>query len=350
VQGNRNALDLALDLQRAPRSPFVSLVAVETSYVHGRRARGSASESRLEFPEHFYNNFYELTKAMAAIDTERALFEDGLRVVQILPSIIIGRSRTGTNRGDTKVLNAPINAFGRAKQSLDAAGKGWLDRARGWLVGTIATTFPADRSAELNLVPVDRVAGGILAALEIPEAVGARIHLATDDRIRSQDVARISGEELGVTIHMTDPVLTRALLLPALKAVLGLVGEPRLAAAVERLGFIFGVYSEWGQPVHDVGNDVRILGLPARRPDTEAAFRMLCRHNKFVQEFGSVRSPGEIARRERLWEEAVDEIEFESGRSVASLAPEEFKRRLVARIDLASFRPRYGAVGTARGR
>ena len=76
-------------------------------------------------------------------------------------------------------------------------------------------------------------------------------------------------------------------------------GEPRLASALEKLGTIFGGYGEWGQPVHDVGNDVRILGLPIRRPDTAHAFRMLCRHNKYVQEFGRVRDPDEVARRER---------------------------------------------------
>ena len=40
---------------------------------------------------------------------------------------------------------------------------------------------------------------------------------------------------------------------------------------------------------------------------------MLCRHNKYVQEFGQVRDLDEIARRERLWENAIDEIEFETG-------------------------------------
>ena len=34
---------------------------------------------------------------------------------------------------------------------------------------------------------------------------------------------------------------------------------------------------------------------------------MLCRHNKYVQEFGRVRDADEIARRERVWEEAIDD-------------------------------------------
>ncbi len=340
VVGSRNAAAFSLELQRAAGSRFVSHVAIETSYIHGRRARAIARESSLDFPRHFYNNFYELTKAMASIETDRALVEEGLRVVQILPSIIIGHSRSGKNHGDAKVVNAPVNAFGRAREALEAAHDGWLEKARALLVGSLATSFPADRSAELNLVPVDRVAQGILAALHIPEAIGNRIHLATDNRIRSEQMARISREELGVDVHIVDPTLTRHLLLPLARTVLRALDEPRLASALEKLEAVFGLYSEWGQPIHDVGNDVGILRLPARRPDTADAFRMLCRHNRFVQEFGKLRSLEEIARREAIWVEAVDEIEFEAGRPVARLSARDFERRLRARIDLESFRPR----------
>ena len=338
VLGCRNALAFSKALQAAPGSPFVAHVAIETSYIHGRRKRSIAQEDALVFPRHFYNNYYELTKAMASIETDRALVEDGLRVTQLLPSIVIGHSRTGNNRGDTKVLNAPINAFGRAKEAIEALGGEWADRARAWIVGTIATTFPADRSAEINLVPVDRVAAGILASLTTPEAIGARVHLATDNRIRSEEVCRITEEELEVSVRMADPTLTRNLTLPLAKALLLALGEPKLAGVLEKLGTIFGVYGEWGQPIHDVGNDVRLLGLPIRRPDTLATFRMLCRHNKYVQEFGQVRDLDEIARRERLWENAIDEIEYETGRQVASMRPREFRRLLSERLDLRSFR------------
>ena len=315
-------------------------MAIETSYIHGRRKRSIAQEDALVFPRHFYNNYYELTKAMASLETDRALVEDGLRVTQLLPSIVIGHSRTGNNRGDTKVVNAPINAFGRAKEALESLGGSWADRARAWLVNLIATTFPADRSAELNLVTVDRVVSGILASLGTPEAIGARVHLATDNRIRSEDVARITEEELDVNVRMADPTLTRNLTLPLVKALLLALGEPRLANVLERLGAIFGVYGEWGQPIHDVGNDVRLLGLPIRRPDTAASFRMLCRHNKYVQQFGQVRDQDEIARRERLWENAIDEIEFDTGRLVPSMRSPEFRRLLAERLDLRTFEPR----------
>jgi nucleoside-diphosphate-sugar epimerase len=340
VLGCRNALEFSKEVMRTPGSRFVAHVAIETSYIHGRRKRTIAQESTLAFPPHFYNNFYELTKAMASIETDRALVEDGLPVTQLLPSIVIGHSRTGNNRGDTKVVNAPINAFGRAKEALASLGGDWSARARGWLVSLIATTFPADRSAELNLVPVDRVASGILAALGTPEAIGNRIHLATDNRIRSEEVLAITREELEINVRLVDPTLTRNVTLPLVKAVLLAMNEPKLAGVIAKLGAIFGVYGEWGQPIHDVGNDVRILGLPIRRPDTVAAFRMLCRHNKYVQEFGRVREGDEVARRERLWEDTIDALEYETGRQASAMSAREFRKQLGSRLDLKQFKSR----------
>jgi hypothetical protein len=67
---------------------------------------------------------------------------------------------------------------------------------------------------------------------------------------------------------------------------------------------------------------------------------MLCRHNKYVQEFGKVRDLDEIARREFLWEKALGDIEHKVGREVASLPPDEFRRYLTQRLDLKTFKPR----------
>ena len=67
---------------------------------------------------------------------------------------------------------------------------------------------------------------------------------------------------------------------------------------------------------------------------------MLCRHNKYVQQFGQVRDLDEIARRERLWENAIDEIEFDTGRQVPSMRSPEFRRLLGERLDLRTFEPR----------
>jgi hypothetical protein len=208
------------------------------------------------------------------------------------------------------------------------------------MVQLLALRFPGDASAELNLVPVDRVVAGILAALTVPDAIGTRIHLATDNRIRSDDLVRITREELGVTVRLTDPTVYRNLTLPLVKAVLLRMGEPRLAGALEKLGAIFGGYAEWGQPVHKVGNDVRILGLAIRRPDTEHAFRMLCRHNKYVQDFGRLRDPDEIARRERVWEAAIEATELATGHQAGAIGAADFRKLLSEEVDLKTFRPR----------
>ena len=340
VQGARNALQFALGIQEARGTKFIQHVAIETSYIHGRKKKTTAQENALVFPRNFYNNFYELTKAMASLETDYTLVDKGLRVSQLLPSIVIGHSKTGNNRGDTKVVNAPINAFGRSKDAMDALQADAFGRGKAWLIGAIASSFPGDRSAELNLVPVDRVVQGILAALTVPESIGERIHLATDNRIRSEDIARITREEIGIDVRLADPTLFRNITLPIVKAALERGGEPKLANALDKLGTIFGGYGEWGQPIHDVGNDVRILGLPVRRPNTEHAFRMLCRHNKFVQDFGKVRDLDEIARREFLWEKVLSAIEHTTGRQVASLPPDEFRRFLSQRIDLKAFTER----------
>ena len=122
-----------------------------------------------------------------------------------------------------------------------------------------------------------------------------------------------------------------------MKSVLTRLGEDKLANALEKLGAIFGGYAEWGQPIHSVGNDVRLLGLPIRRPDTEHAFRMLCRHNRFVQAYGRVRDADEIARREHAWEQALMRIEVASGHQAGALRPREFRELLAEELDLETF-------------
>ena len=343
VLGCKNALAFSKRLQRAKGSRFVLHVAIETSYIHGRKKRSMALENALVFPKNFYNNFYELTKAMASMETDQHLVEDGLRVVQLLPAIVIGDSRTGNNRGDTKVVNAPVNAFGRAKEALDALKGTPFGESKAAAISSVAMVFPADRSAEINLVTVDRVVEGILASLTRPEAIGERVHLATDHRIRTEDIIRIEKEELGVDVRLADPTLFRNVTLPLISTVLKKANEPKLASALEKLGTIFGGYGEWGQPIHSVGNDVRVLGLPLRRPNTYYAFRMLCRHNKLVQDFGRVKDPDEIARRERVWAEAIGRIERESGRLAGSLETSEFHRRIGEVLDLKRFELREAA-------
>ncbi|MEE8524966.1 MAG: SDR family oxidoreductase [Thermoanaerobaculia bacterium] len=340
VTGNLNALRVSHALQSAPGSPFVAHLAVETSYIHGRQVNKPAREDEIVFPRNFYNNYYELTKAMASIETERFMLAKGLRVVQLCPAIVIGEYRTGNNRGDTKVVNAPVNVFGRAHQALSRRDGRWIERSTGALLARLACVFPGDPSAEINLVPVDRVAAGIVAAAKRPQAVGRRIHLATDNRVTSEKIRQMVAEELGVRIQLADPTLHRTMTLPVLTKVLRGLKQERLATALNKLGTIFGGYSEWGQPVHEVANDVEILGLPAQRPDSERAFRMLCRHNRWVQEFGKVRDGDEISRREKVWAELIRDLEARAGCHAGAIPAEDFQRALHEELDLESFERR----------
>jgi hypothetical protein len=91
--------------------------------------------------------------------------------------------------------------------------------------------------------------------------------------------------------------------------------------------------------VHQVGNDVRILGLSLRRPNTEHAFRMLCRHNMYVQNFGRVRDPDEIARREVVWETMCTALEHKTGHEVGVIPAAEFRRLVAEEIVLDTFHP-----------
>lgn len=337
VSGTLNALRFSHGLQSAPGSPFVAHLGIETSYIHGRQTRNTAREDEIVFPRNFYNNHYELTKAMASIETERFMMTKGLRVIQLCPAIVIGESRAGNNRGDSKVVNAPVNLFGRANEALRGLHGGWVDRSKGAMLAKMACVFPADPSAEINLIPVDRVVAGIIAALRRPEAVGERVHLATDNRLKSGRIVDIVNEELGVKVKLAEPTLHRTVTLPALTKALKSLKQDRIAFALDKLGNIFGTYSEWGQPVHEVGNDVEILGLPLPRPNTEHVFRMLCRHNRYVQHFGKVWDSDEISRRERVWWGFVEDVERLAGRPAGAMSAEDFRAALKVGLDTEKF-------------
>ena len=339
VTGTLNALRFSLALQSLPGSAFVSHSSIETSYIHGRKVTGLAREAQVVFPRNFYNNYYEATKAMASFETERFMLEKGLRVVQLCPAIVIGETKAGNNRGDSKVVNAPVNLFGRAQEALTSQEGSWMDRSKGAMLAKMACVFPADPTAELNLVPVDRVVAGILAALKKPGAVGERIHLAGDHRLTSHQIAQIVQEELGVKVKLAEPTLHRTVTLPIVTKVLKTAKQDKIAHALDKLGTIFAGYSEWGQPIHQVGNDVRVLGLSTPRPNTEHVFRLLCRHNRFVQEFGKIRDLDEISRREKAWWDFMLGLEDETGMPVGAIPADKFHTMMADRLDTKTFIP-----------
>jgi diacylglycerol O-acyltransferase len=340
VVGSRNALAFSKSIQDYPDSNFVSHLSIETSYIHGRQTHHEAREDEIVFPRNFYNNYYELTKAMASLETEEAMLKDGLRVIQLCPAIVVGEGRSGNNRGDQKVVNAPVNAFGRVRQELTARRGNWAEWSKAWMLSQMATVFPGDASAELNLIPVDWVALGILKALPSAKAVGQRIHLATDSRITTKEIQTVLKEEVRVKIKLSEPTFHRNFQLPVLAGALKAMKQPKVAGALMKLDNIFGGYSERGQPIHEVGNDVDVLGMPEVRPQTLEVFRMLCRHNKYVQEFGKVRDLDEVSRREKVWLEFLDDLEQDKAQTVGSLSPAVFHKAVKERLNMKTWRLR----------
>jgi hypothetical protein len=64
---------------------------------------------------------------------------------------------------------------------------------------------------------------------------------------------------------------------------------------------------------------------------------MLCRHNMYVQDFGRVRDPDEIARRELVWEKMCTTLEQKTGHEVGAIAADDFRRLLAEEITPDTF-------------
>ncbi|MGB3562457.1 MAG: hypothetical protein WBC09_05295, partial [Thermoanaerobaculia bacterium] len=131
--------------------------------------------------------------------------------------------------------------------------------------------------------------------------------------------------------------LHRTVTLPSMTRLLKRMKQEKISRALNTLGTIFGGYSEWGQPIHEVGNDVRLLGLSETRPNTQHAFRMLCRHNKYVQNFGKLWDLDEISRREKVWWEFIEDLEMLGGRPAGSMTAVEFRDALRLGLDVTKF-------------
>ena len=64
---------------------------------------------------------------------------------------------------------------------------------------------------------------------------------------------------------------------------------------------------------------------------------MLCRHNRYVQEFGKIRDPDEISRREKVWWDFVVGLEERDGLPAASLPADSFRAEIGRGLDVGRF-------------
>jgi len=320
VLATQYALEVALMMQDAPGSPFVNGIFTETCYIHGRRRPYPSKENELVFPNDYYSNYYELTKALGDIIAMEACYQKNLRVIACCPAIVIGNSTNGNNHGDRKVINAAVNAFGRIYDEL-----GKLPQPAKWIALRNVLAFPGSPTFTMNLSPVDRIVDGLQNALKSPKATGERIHLGSGG-INSGRITALFHEEIGINVRYVNPVIHRVVRRRILKVMFNTLGMSKLYSRLEVLFNIFAGYAEWGQPHHELGNDVRLLDMNPKRPDLDHVVRLMCRHNGYVQNWGQVRDRNEIARREKIWKAFVLDLEKKTGKKFGDVDPEVFHK------------------------
>jgi nucleoside-diphosphate-sugar epimerase len=343
VEAPRHAMAISLRLQREFRSRFISHIAIETAYVYGRNSGEVAREDEPSFPHDFYNNTYEFSKALSAREATETLLGEGLRLIQIRPSIVVGHSDTGNNFGDAKVINAPIRFFAWLAYELNSTRLmgSFRKTIRAWLFRILFAHFPGHLKGAINLVTVDRVVNGIVTSLSKPEAVGQPIHLAAAESTDISMFFEIGQREMGISVWRVEPSIFRNIMLPIFELMIrmkSLSRTMRLLRNVNKMKSMFANYCELGHIVFELNNDQRILGLPNYNVEIEKTLTMICRHNRYVQLWNGNTDLAETMRRERVWANVIAQMEKETGSDAAVLSPEEFARRLICYVDLHSFR------------
>jgi hypothetical protein len=66
---------------------------------------------------------------------------------------------------------------------------------------------------------------------------------------------------------------------------------------------------------------------------------MLCRHNRYVQDFGKIKDLDEISRRERIWWEFASRAEERYGQPVGAMSATDFRTALEQSLDTDRFEP-----------
>jgi len=197
VEGTRNALAYA----RAAGARFLH---VSTAYVCGLR-EGQIMEGPVPEGTQFTNR-YEASKAAA----EAVVAASGIPFAVARPSIVLGDSATGAIRDFPSLCNV------------------FRLMARGKL-----TQFPCDPLSTLDLVPIDHVAGGIVALAEaMDQAEGGYFHLVADTPLPAAELAH----GVARVAHFPDPKV----ILPEYYSPASLGSAERMLA--ERILGTFGEY------------------------------------------------------------------------------------------------------------
>ena len=165
TRGTVRMLELAKGRKKAP----IPFVYVSTAYVAGERP-GTFREEDLELGQQ-HGNPYEQSKFKAEQQV-RAAIREGLPAVVARPGIIVGHSETGViPKFDTLYTVIRLTSAG------------------------LVRTLPGDYGATLDIVPVDWVADGVVAAVEsFEKTVGRTLHLVSDAPVTLKDINGVCAE------------------------------------------------------------------------------------------------------------------------------------------------------------
>ncbi len=165
---------------------------LSTAYVCGRRS-GTVLESEGDVGQAFHNP-YEQVKLESEVAVGKAGAQLGIDVRIFRPSIVAG-SAPETPGGAPSHL---FFRFIRLVAALALLSKGHKTSLR----------IEASPHARLNIVPIEYVAGAIVALADHPDGVGKTFHLVVSDAPTQQAVLGIIAARLGMRgISLVDPTL-----------------------------------------------------------------------------------------------------------------------------------------------
>lgn len=196
VEGTRNVNKLVQAIKNLNRYNYIS-----TCYVAGKRT-GIVLETDLEHDAGF-RNFYEETKYLAELETERLKAE--LPVTIHRPSVVVGDSRTGETQKYDGIYYLIL--YLKKFPSLLSLFNIGNERVR------------------LNLVPVDFVVNSIAALARDEKAVGKTFQIADSDPLTTRELFDVVSQKLArrkSAVTVPAALVETSLNLPVSPAVTGL--------------------------------------------------------------------------------------------------------------------------------
>lgn len=196
LEGTKNVNEFVRGLTNLKRHNYIS-----TCYVAGRRV-GQILENELEH-EAGFRNYYEKTKYLAEVETERLKSE--LPVTIFRPSVVVGDSITGETAKYDGIYSL-INYLRLAPRLLRLVNVG-------------------NKNVRLNLVPVDFVVDAIAALSADENAVGKTVALADPEPLTTRELFDVIAKILSGKRSVIAPppaLVQRSLMLPFSPAATGL--------------------------------------------------------------------------------------------------------------------------------